>query len=347
MRHNVAKRMSWAARRTTTRVEDEAYCLLGLFDVNIPLLYGEGEKAFRRLQEAIMREEEDYTLLAWQLTKFSSGDGLLAPSPSYFSRLQISLGSTSQIACDWDKLSRIPLPLLTSSYTESMPLALTSRGLRVSLPVKVLDSMGQAVVACLSTFIHPDMGPHAFLLCVRLYARETRGQFVRGFEENFLVLPEQEEAAFQLKTIYVEQPAAFESGSSTNDERYLYDAPVLVLVQIATDPCLKNVEGLAAYGVSLEQLSLEGPGLEHLTRIQEIDSVGGSNGPNPVWSRMAMEQKLEDVVPQDIAFDGHSLSFLPKRLITKTLGEQREAFVVFAIGGHPESRFTVYLDLER
>ena len=38
--------MSWASRRATTRHEDVAYCLLGLFDVNMPLLYGEGEKAF-------------------------------------------------------------------------------------------------------------------------------------------------------------------------------------------------------------------------------------------------------------------------------------------------------------
>ena len=38
--------MSWASRRVTTRDEDIAYCLLGIFNVNMPLLYGEGEKAF-------------------------------------------------------------------------------------------------------------------------------------------------------------------------------------------------------------------------------------------------------------------------------------------------------------
>ena len=32
--------------RQTTRIEDMAYCLLGLFDVHMPLLYGEGRKAF-------------------------------------------------------------------------------------------------------------------------------------------------------------------------------------------------------------------------------------------------------------------------------------------------------------
>jgi hypothetical protein len=63
---SVSKRMSWAARRETTRTEDLAYCLLGLFDVNMPLLYGEGKKAFRRLQEEIMKANPtDHTLFAW------------------------------------------------------------------------------------------------------------------------------------------------------------------------------------------------------------------------------------------------------------------------------------------
>ncbi|RYF42599.1 MAG: hypothetical protein EOO38_19570, partial [Cytophagaceae bacterium] len=47
---SIAMRMSWASDRETTRVEDIAYCLLGMFGVNMPLLYGEGKKAFLRLQ---------------------------------------------------------------------------------------------------------------------------------------------------------------------------------------------------------------------------------------------------------------------------------------------------------
>ncbi|KAJ2992024.1 hypothetical protein NUW58_g2313 [Xylaria curta] len=63
---NVAQRMSWAAKRTTSREEDEAYCLLGIFDVNMPLIYGEGPRAFRRLQEVLAREyPEDHSLFAW------------------------------------------------------------------------------------------------------------------------------------------------------------------------------------------------------------------------------------------------------------------------------------------
>ncbi|OCK96314.1 HET-domain-containing protein, partial [Cenococcum geophilum 1.58] len=62
---SVAEKMSWAATRETTRVEDMAYCLLGIFDVNMPLLYGEGERAFQRLQEEILRNSQDQSLFAW------------------------------------------------------------------------------------------------------------------------------------------------------------------------------------------------------------------------------------------------------------------------------------------
>lgn len=63
---SVATRLSWASTRVTTRVEDGAYALLGLFNVNMPLLYGEGTKAFRRLQEEIIRNSNDQSVLAGQ-----------------------------------------------------------------------------------------------------------------------------------------------------------------------------------------------------------------------------------------------------------------------------------------
>lgn len=61
----VAKRMSWASRRKTTRTEDIAYCLLGIFNIHMPLLYGEGDRAFTRLQEEIMKTSNDESILAW------------------------------------------------------------------------------------------------------------------------------------------------------------------------------------------------------------------------------------------------------------------------------------------
>ncbi|KAF2465748.1 uncharacterized protein BDR25DRAFT_170620, partial [Lindgomyces ingoldianus] len=57
-----AEVMSWASERRTSRQEDIAYCLLGLFANNMPLLYGEGLRAFTRLQEKIFSQYEDYIL---------------------------------------------------------------------------------------------------------------------------------------------------------------------------------------------------------------------------------------------------------------------------------------------
>jgi hypothetical protein len=84
----VGKRMSWAAARVTTRVEDRAYSLLGIFDVNMPLIYGEGEKAFLWLQEAIAREMDDLSLLAWATDAPEENfRGVFAKSPFEFRRL--------------------------------------------------------------------------------------------------------------------------------------------------------------------------------------------------------------------------------------------------------------------
>ena len=86
---SIAERMSWAASRVTSRPEDVAYCLLGIFDVNMPLLYGEGNRAFMRLQQEIMQRSDDQSILAWELDVeryLPSGVpiGMLATSPAAF-----------------------------------------------------------------------------------------------------------------------------------------------------------------------------------------------------------------------------------------------------------------------
>ncbi|KAK1499010.1 HET domain-containing protein [Colletotrichum cuscutae] len=92
-RASIAERMSWASQRITTRDEDVAYCLLGIFDINMPLIYGEGTKAFQRLQEAIIRDNDDQSIFAWGNIFKGNADStpgslagwpLLAPSPAYF-----------------------------------------------------------------------------------------------------------------------------------------------------------------------------------------------------------------------------------------------------------------------
>lgn len=87
---SVAERMSWAAARKTTRPEDRAYSLFGMFGVNMPLLYGEGDRAFHRLQMTIMQSSQDASILAWTPRRHDY-HGLLAQSPESFFR---SDGST-------------------------------------------------------------------------------------------------------------------------------------------------------------------------------------------------------------------------------------------------------------
>ncbi|KAK4233234.1 heterokaryon incompatibility protein-domain-containing protein [Achaetomium macrosporum] len=78
---SVAARMSWIRHRQTTRKEDMAYCLMGLFDVNMPLLYGEGTKAYARLQQEIIKNLDDQSILAHWPGTMDGSEGLLARVP--------------------------------------------------------------------------------------------------------------------------------------------------------------------------------------------------------------------------------------------------------------------------
>lgn len=55
----VAKKLSWVSMRETTRAKDMAYCMLGLCGISMPLLYGEGDKAFWRLQLEIIKQSDN------------------------------------------------------------------------------------------------------------------------------------------------------------------------------------------------------------------------------------------------------------------------------------------------
>ena len=73
---SVSVRMCWASRRSTTRIEDQAYCLLGLFGVSMPTIYGEGKRAFLRLQYEILRHSSDISLFAWKTGEIPRCDSL-------------------------------------------------------------------------------------------------------------------------------------------------------------------------------------------------------------------------------------------------------------------------------
>ncbi|KAF1993566.1 HET-domain-containing protein, partial [Amniculicola lignicola CBS 123094] len=116
---SIAQRMSWAANRKTTRTEDLAYCLLGLFDISMPMLYGEGEGAFIRLQEEIIKVSDDPTIFAWRSNSvWDWNGGLLARSPSCF---------------------RNSRSIVRSDDSNTPSFALTNKGLRIQLPLYEFD----------------------------------------------------------------------------------------------------------------------------------------------------------------------------------------------------------------
>ncbi|KAI0965418.1 heterokaryon incompatibility protein-domain-containing protein [Xylaria arbuscula] len=86
--YSVEAKMSWASSRKCGRPEDMAYSLLGIFDIHMPLIYGEGAKAaFQRLQLEIIKSTPDLSLFAWHTTKpLLEGQfcSILADSPSQF-----------------------------------------------------------------------------------------------------------------------------------------------------------------------------------------------------------------------------------------------------------------------
>ncbi|KAF2186629.1 HET domain protein [Zopfia rhizophila CBS 207.26] len=111
---SIAKRMSWAFKRTTTKVEDVAYSLLGLFGVNMPMLYGEGERAFIRLQEEIMKQSDDHSLFAWSSSD-SCYRGLLAKSPADFR-------DCSNIISSRSRLNRAPYSVTNIGISIQLPM---------------------------------------------------------------------------------------------------------------------------------------------------------------------------------------------------------------------------------
>ncbi|KAK7455252.1 hypothetical protein VKT23_011124 [Stygiomarasmius scandens] len=154
---SIAQKMSWAALRETTRPEDQAYCLMGLFGISMPPIYGEGgQKAFMRLQQEIMKISDDRSIFAWIASPGKSEPrGLLAKSPYEFRAsgdIGVSdsdfLGNKSSFSFNNNGL-HIHLPLLPVNKNETdlflAPLQCQTErdGLHLSLYLRKMTSSGK------------------------------------------------------------------------------------------------------------------------------------------------------------------------------------------------------------
>lgn len=169
----VAQRMSWVSQRSTTRIEDMAYCMFGMFDLHMPLIYGEGDKAFMRLQEEIAKHTTDLSLFAWtaDIPEGTPAEhhyrGILARSPHEFKHC----GNLVQ---------RNSLP----SFKE---FAITNRGLRIEATlVKLIGADPDELVFNLS-LSYQHNGPYSKLTgngWIGIYVKKTVDGFVRTFSHK-------------------------------------------------------------------------------------------------------------------------------------------------------------------
>ena len=186
---SIARRMSWQASRSTTRSEDLAYCLMGLFDVHMPMLYGERTRAFIRLQEEIMKGSDDQSLFVWRARCDDDRHGLLADSPAAFR----------------DSGDIVPLRGLSSERDRQESHAMTNRGLRIELPCRQvvdtdarmmqLDCQSQLVSGYIRIYLFPT--------------GESTNHFARGRCEEFALF---EQPLTDWRSVYVRQssvPSAF------------------------------------------------------------------------------------------------------------------------------------------
>jgi hypothetical protein len=171
--YSVSKRMSWAASRQTTRPEDIAYCLLGLFDVNMPLIYGEGgRKAFFRLQEQILGQTTDHSLFAWRLPASSTSNsmllGVFADEPSrfrnfgHFHTRSAKTGLPKPLGACFEAMERSPCFLMTDS---------------VQMRTMVLPLKGPP--GCHLAFLDCVDGNHPDELIALNVSRSSNGRWIR------------------------------------------------------------------------------------------------------------------------------------------------------------------------
>ena len=186
---SIAQRMSWASQRVTTRIEDLAYCLLGLFDVNMPMLYGEGPKAFTRLQEEIIKQSNDHTIFAWR-PYGKRIERILAPTPASFR----------------DSGDFAPIESLTIEHYN-----MTNVGLSISLRmVPWAMNIYLALLECRSRADDLELMPRARIdaekRCLGIFLRQTHNdmQFARtslAGEGLLVVEPERDAKSFKLQRV--------------------------------------------------------------------------------------------------------------------------------------------------
>jgi len=121
---SIATRMNWASKRVTTRIEDTAYCLLGIFGVKMSPLYGEGMQAFQRLQEELLKISDDESIFAFEpKEQFRKSTLFGEPAkPGALARHPAEFAAQGGVA-----------PVRSKAHRK--PYSMTNKGLHIQLPL--------------------------------------------------------------------------------------------------------------------------------------------------------------------------------------------------------------------
>jgi len=210
----IAQRLSWAERRTTTRVEDGAYCLIGLLGIEMGLLYGEGILAFKRLWETILQSREDYSIFLYtgRVNGFKTWESLPLNNTPQTYPLN-SIHTPLRTMENWDGFEQhSPMDVVSGrSFAEYLPpierepLApqLTGRGLRLNFYTKLVRKELIAWVYCTQ-----ERKGKIYAVCTRItpstVESDTQRRYTRGVlsGEVFYVTIDRLRG-FELKDIYI------------------------------------------------------------------------------------------------------------------------------------------------
>ena len=182
---SIATKMSWVSKRKTSRPEDMAYCLLGIFQINMPLLYGEGEKAFMRLQLEIIRKSDDESIFAWTDPRKITQPpykyhGMLAPWPTWFAN------------CEG----------IMTDVSSRPPYSMTNKGLEFCIPV--YTSPQESMRVALNCYKRSDGG--ALRVTIELHSLYFNiGYRSTGNGAEFEDYTESEELYSNTDVIYIPQ----------------------------------------------------------------------------------------------------------------------------------------------
>ena len=145
---DVHQKMMWASNRTTTRVEDIAYSLIGIFDVSLTIAYGEGQRAFYRLMEAIINRCGEWEIMAWA-GRASADSAALPESPRCYKALGEACSATASGVSGENGLTQ-------RAWRGDRNFIMTKQGLQLKLLIvdlpsssmKLLEGTGGTSVEC-------------------------------------------------------------------------------------------------------------------------------------------------------------------------------------------------------